>query len=90
MGLHEILAENVSILIFRLSTFSRMSMREYGLDCQSRHSKSRVVYDGSLSTEVLRVVIWYRRTRSELFRFDLEVKEMVSGTIEVFGLLQNY
>ena len=28
-----------------------VSMTEYGLDCQSRHSKSCVVNDGSLSTE---------------------------------------
>jgi len=35
-----------------------VSMSEYGLDCQSRHSKSCVVNDGSLSGEVLRVTIW--------------------------------
>ena len=34
-----------------------VSMPEYGLDCQSRRSKSCVVNDGSLSTEVLRVTI---------------------------------
>ena len=34
-----------------------VSMPEYGLDCQSRRSKSCVVNDGSLSTEVLRVAI---------------------------------
>ena len=50
------------------------SMPEYGLDCQSRHSKSCVVNDGSLSTEVLKVVIGYRGTRSKLFRLVLEVK----------------
>jgi hypothetical protein len=41
-----------------------VSTSEYGLDCQSRHSKSCVVNDGSLSTEVLRVVIGYQGTRS--------------------------
>ncbi len=35
-----------------------VSMPEYGLDCQSRRSKSCVVNDGSLSTAVLRVGIW--------------------------------
>ena len=47
-------------------------MREYdryGLDCQSRRSKSCVVNDGLLSTEVLRVAIGYRGTRSMVFRF---------------------
>ncbi len=44
-------------------------MLEYGLDCQSRNSKSCVVNDGSLSDEVLRVAIGYRGTRSKLFRF---------------------
>jgi hypothetical protein len=44
-------------------------MPEYGLDGQSRRSKSCVVNDGSLSTEVLRVGIGYRGTRSKLFRF---------------------
>jgi hypothetical protein len=34
-----------------------VSIPEYRLDCQSRHSKSCVVNDGSLSTEVLRVTI---------------------------------
>ena len=43
-------------------------MSEYGLDCQSRRSKSCVVNNGTLSTEVLRVVIGYRSTRSKLFR----------------------
>ena len=32
-----------------------VNMPEYGLDCLSRRSKSCVVNDGSLSTEVLRV-----------------------------------
>ena len=45
-----------------------MSMPEYGLDCQSRHSKSCVVNNGTLSTEVLRVSIGYRSTRNKLFR----------------------
>ena len=45
-----------------------MSMSEYGLDCQSRRSKSCVVNNGTLSTEVLRVAIGYRSTRSKLFR----------------------
>jgi hypothetical protein len=36
-----------------------MSMPEYGLDCQSRRSKSCVVNNGRLSTEVLRVAIGY-------------------------------
>ncbi len=40
-----------------------VSMSEYGLDCQSRRSKSCVVNDGALSTEVLRVAIGYRSTR---------------------------
>jgi hypothetical protein len=31
------------------------SLSEYGLDCQSRGSKSCVVNDGALSTEVLGV-----------------------------------
>ena len=44
-------------------------MPEYGLDCQSRHSKSCVVNDGSLSTKVLRVAVGYRGTRSKVFRF---------------------
>ena len=44
-----------------------VSMPEYGLDGQSRRSKSWVLTDGSLSTEVLRVGIGYRRTRSKLF-----------------------
>jgi hypothetical protein len=35
-----------------------VSTPEYGLDCQSRRSKSCVVKDGSLSTVVLRVGIW--------------------------------
>ena len=54
-----------------------ISMAEYGLDCQSRRSKSCVVNDGSLSTEVLREAIGYRGTRSKLFRLVLEVKKMV-------------
>ena len=54
-----------------------VSMSEYGLDCQSRHNKSCVVNDGSLSTEVLRVVIGYRSTRSKLFRFLFRSKRMV-------------
>ena len=45
-----------------------VSMSEYGLDCQSRRSKSCVVNDGALSTEVLRVAIGYRSTRSKLLR----------------------
>ena len=52
-----------------------VSMSEYGLDCQSRHNKSCVVNDGSLSAKVLRVVIGYRVTRSKLFRLVLKVKE---------------
>jgi hypothetical protein len=44
-----------------------VSMPEYGLDWQSRRSKSCVVNDGALSTEVLRVAIGYRSTRSKLF-----------------------
>ena len=46
-----------------------VSMSEYGLDCQSRRSKSFVVNDGSLSTEVLRVAVGYLGTRSKIFRF---------------------
>ena len=46
-----------------------VSVTEYGLDCQSRRSKSCVVNDGSLSTEVLRVAVGYRGTRSKVFRF---------------------
>jgi hypothetical protein len=45
-----------------------VSIPEYGLVCQSRQSKSCVVNNGTLSTEVLRVVIEYRSTRSKLFR----------------------
>ena len=52
-----------------------VSMSEYGLDCQSRHSKSCVVNDGSLSTEVLRVAVGYRGTRSKTFRFMFRSKE---------------
>jgi len=44
-----------------------VSIPENGLDCQSRRSKSCVVYSGILSTEVLRVGIGYRSTRSKLF-----------------------
>ena len=51
-----------------------VSMSADGLDCQSRHSKSCVVTDGSLSTEVLRVVIGYRSTRSKLFCFGFRSK----------------
>jgi hypothetical protein len=54
-----------------------VSMPEYGLDFQSRHSKSYVVNDGALSTEVLRVAIGYRSTRSRLSQVPfvwLEVK----------------
>ncbi len=58
-----------------------VSMSEYGLDCQSRHSKSCVVNDGSLSTEVLRVVVGYRGTRSKLFRLVSEVKRNVVRTV---------
>ncbi len=54
-----------------------VSMSEYGLDHKSRHSKSCVVNDGSLSTEVLRVSIGYRGTRSKLFRFPFSSKKMV-------------
>ena len=53
-----------------------VSMSEYGLDCQSRHSKSCVVNDGSLSTEVLRVTVGYRGTRSKTFRFMFRSKRM--------------
>ena len=52
-----------------------VSMSVYGLDCQSRHSKSCVVKDGSLGTEVLSAGMGYRGTRSKLFRLGLEVKE---------------
>jgi hypothetical protein len=45
-----------------------VSIPEYGLDCQSRRSKSCVVNNGTLSTEVLRVAIGYRSTKSTLFR----------------------
>jgi len=39
-----------------------VNMPESGLDCKSRHSKSCVVNDGSLSTEVLTVAIqWVPR-----------------------------
>ena len=52
-----------------------VSMPGYGLDCQSRRSKSCVVNDGSLSTEVLRVAVGYRGTRSRILPFYvLEVK----------------
>ena len=52
-----------------------VSMSEYGLDCHSRRSKSCVVNDGSLSTEVLRVAVGYRGTRSKILAFYvLEVK----------------
>ena len=52
-----------------------VSMSEYGLDCQSRHSKSCVVNDGSLTTEVLRVAVGYRGTRSKILPFHvLEVQ----------------
>ena len=43
-----------------------VSMPEYGMDCQSSRSKSCVVNDGSLSTEVLRVSVGYRDTRSKI------------------------
>ena len=46
---------------------SCMSMPENGLDCQSRRSKTCVVNNGTFSTEVLRVSIGYRSTRSKLF-----------------------
>ncbi len=52
-----------------------VNMSEYGLDYQSRHSKSCVVNDGSLSTEVLKVVVGYRGTRSKI-RFMFRSKEM--------------
>jgi hypothetical protein len=45
-----------------------VSIPENGLDCQSGHSKSCVVNNGTFSTEVLRVDIEYRSTRSKLFR----------------------
>ncbi len=45
-----------------------VSMPEYGFDYQSRRSKSCVVNDGALSTEVLRVSIGYRSTGRKLFR----------------------
>ena len=48
------------------------SMPEYGLDRQSRRSKSYVVNDGSLSTEVLKVTIGYRGTRSKMVRLVLQ------------------
>ncbi len=53
-----------------------VSMSENGLAYHSRHSKSCVVNDGSLSTEVLRVAVGYRGTRSKVFRFLFESKEM--------------
>ncbi len=46
---------------------SCMSMPENGLDCQSRRSETCVVNNGTFSTEVLRVSIGYRSTRSKLF-----------------------
>jgi hypothetical protein len=52
-----------------------VSMSEYGLDCQSRRSKSCVVNDGALSTEVLRAV-GYWGTRSKVFRFLFRSKEL--------------
>jgi hypothetical protein len=52
-----------------------VSMPEYGLDCQSRCSKSCVVNDGSLSTGTLRVAIGYRGTRSQLFRLGFSNKK---------------
>ncbi len=45
-----------------------VSIPEYGLDWQSRHSKSCVVNNGTWSTKVLRVPIGYRSTRSKVFR----------------------
>ncbi len=39
-----------------------VSIPEYGLDCQSRLSKSCVLNNGTLSTEVLRVAVGYRST----------------------------
>ena len=59
-----------------LEYLNYVSMSEYGLDCQSRHSKSCVVNDGSLSTEVLRVTVGYRGTRSKTFRFMFRSKEL--------------
>ena len=41
-----------------------VNMPKYGIDCLSRCSKSCVVQDGTLSTEV-----GYRGTGSKLFRF---------------------
>ena len=59
-----------------------VSIPEYGLDCQSRHSKSCVVSNGTLSTEVLRVDIVYRSTRSELFcLFGFRSKRMTEPTV---------
>jgi hypothetical protein len=53
-----------------------VSMPEYGLDCQSRRSKSFVVNGGALSTEVLRVAIWVPKYKPEVSCsvFCLEVK----------------
>ena len=61
-----------------------VSMPEYGLDCQSRHSKSYIVNDWSMSTEVLRV-IGYRSTRSKLFRFLFRSKEWSENRSEGGG-----
>jgi hypothetical protein len=53
-----------------------VSIPENGLDCQSRRSKSCVVNNGTFSTEVLRVAIEYRSTRSKLsVCLVLEVKD---------------
>jgi hypothetical protein len=52
-----------------------VSMSVYGLDWQSRRSKSCVVNDGSLSTEVLRVAVGCRGTRSKTLRFMFRSKE---------------
>jgi hypothetical protein len=48
-----------------------VSMPEYGLDCQSRRSKSCVVNDGSLSTEVLRVAIWVPKYKKQVVPFSV-------------------
>ncbi len=68
--------EEKGSIVFVKEYVTCVSIPEYGLDCQSRRSKSCVVNNGTLSTEVLRVVIGYRSTRSKLFRlFGLEVKD---------------
>ena len=52
-----------------------VNMPEDGLDCLSRRSKSCVVNDALLGTEVLRVSVGYRRTGCKLVCLVIEKRE---------------